>query len=366
MLHRSLFLSLVSVLSAVPAAAQWQHRFADATAQAAESGRDVLLVFTGSDWCVPCKQLHDKVLATDGFLAGAATDFVLVELDYPRKKGGQEEWLVEQNNTLRDRYQPNGYPTVMLVDPAGQPFASFTGYRGEAADAYLKKLEDARQLRVTRDELFARAAAASGLERATLLREALEKLGGVSTFYTAELAEALRLEAEAELGPRQLAERYLQDRRVAAYGVEKDREQFRRHAPALTDDERARLERQITDREFAAVVGGRDLLSLDVESAEFDEVVTRVLALHFRSGRWPIGSTGNRSLLTVMRWADHRRDIELFARCIEDMREVRKILAGNEEFFAWFEQRLEALRTDAEREPFADALKSRAAAKPRR
>jgi len=49
-------------------------------------GKMILVEFTGSDWCPPCKALKKNVFNTDKFKAYAKENLVLVELDFPRDK----------------------------------------------------------------------------------------------------------------------------------------------------------------------------------------------------------------------------------------------------------------------------------------
>src|SRR5947209_4624292 len=46
----------------------------------------VLMDFTGSDWCPPCKALHKNVLSSKEFEGYAQTNLVLVLVDFPRSK----------------------------------------------------------------------------------------------------------------------------------------------------------------------------------------------------------------------------------------------------------------------------------------
>ena len=57
-----------------------------AVEQAKEQDKDLLLLFTGSDWCPPCKMLEEEVFSQQEFLDGVSEDFVLVMLDFPKNK----------------------------------------------------------------------------------------------------------------------------------------------------------------------------------------------------------------------------------------------------------------------------------------
>ncbi|HKD37266.1 MAG TPA: thioredoxin family protein, partial [Pirellulales bacterium] len=59
----------------------WLTNLDTAKQTAAASGKDLFIVFTGSNWCGHCMTLDREDLNTDEF-AAVAGDFVLVRLDY--------------------------------------------------------------------------------------------------------------------------------------------------------------------------------------------------------------------------------------------------------------------------------------------
>src|SRR3954468_21917358 len=59
----------------------WFAEMPPALAQAKQTGLDMLIDFGGSDWCVPCKWLKEKILTKREFIEPAAKHFVLVDID---------------------------------------------------------------------------------------------------------------------------------------------------------------------------------------------------------------------------------------------------------------------------------------------
>ena len=117
----------------------WHTDLAAAKVQAAKEGKQLLLEFTGSDWCFYCQKLDDEVLSTEAF-ADHAQHFVLVRLDYPQKKilPAAEK---RQNETLEAQFKIEGFPTVILCDAAGHELHRATGYDPEQGPkAYLLEL----------------------------------------------------------------------------------------------------------------------------------------------------------------------------------------------------------------------------------
>lgn len=120
--------------------AEWMHDYDQALASAAEQNRPVLLNFTGSDWCPPCMMLKREVFDDNLFANYAGQRLVLVELDYPRSVEQSDE-LIEQNQRLQQRYQIEGFPTLILLDPAGNELRRHVGYMPGGTRAFVRWLE---------------------------------------------------------------------------------------------------------------------------------------------------------------------------------------------------------------------------------
>ncbi|MBK8975917.1 MAG: thioredoxin family protein [Planctomycetes bacterium] len=167
--------------TAIPLLAQhgdgWTSDVPAARASAAEHGRDVLLVFTGSDWCSPCIRLAAEVWSRPEFVEAARERYELVIVDNPR---GEDVISAEQrqaNDALHALFAVNSWPTVVLTDAEGRPFARTKDYRAGGPAAWLEHLAELQRNRAERDRLFAAAAAVEGVERARLLDQGLRACG---------------------------------------------------------------------------------------------------------------------------------------------------------------------------------------------
>ena len=133
-------LVLLGAISTAFAEATWLTNFEEAKKVAIKEGKPMLLDFTGSDWCPPCKALHKSVFSTEEFAKEAAGKYVLVELDFPRSKQIAPE-VKAQNSELQKKYAITGYPTVLLVDAkTGEVFGRTVGFGGWTPRQYLDKL----------------------------------------------------------------------------------------------------------------------------------------------------------------------------------------------------------------------------------
>lgn len=151
----------------------WTVSLKEATSTAAAEEKDILMEFTGSDWCPPCKALYKNVISTDYFAQEAPQDFVLLLLDSPRDKSHQTEAEIAQYKELSGKYNIEGVPTIILSDTKGRPYAKMVGYSGDSPEKYVETLQGHKDKRVARDAAFAKAENATGAERAKFLDEAL-------------------------------------------------------------------------------------------------------------------------------------------------------------------------------------------------
>lgn len=97
-----------------------------AKSRARQENKAILLNFTGSDWCGWCKKLKAEVFDQAEFESYAAQNLILVEVDFPHSKpitAGQRE----ANEQLAVTYKVKGYPTLIVLNAAGEQVGE-TGY----------------------------------------------------------------------------------------------------------------------------------------------------------------------------------------------------------------------------------------------
>ena len=110
------------------------------TAQA--ENKQILIDFTGSDWCVWCKKLSKEVFNTEEFKSFADKNLVLLYLDFPQSlKLPQEQ--VNHNQIIAQLLGVKGYPSIWLLDSDYSPLL-VTGYREGGAEEYIRHLSEDR------------------------------------------------------------------------------------------------------------------------------------------------------------------------------------------------------------------------------
>ncbi len=125
-------------------ASAWLTEFDQARALATEKNRPILMNFTGSDWCPPCKQLKNDILSTKQFAKFADEELVLLELDFPQRTP-QPDKLKQQNEELSETFKIEGFPTLVLLDSQGNELARNVGYMPGGPKRFVEWAEAAQQ-----------------------------------------------------------------------------------------------------------------------------------------------------------------------------------------------------------------------------
>lgn len=118
----------------------WTVNFEFAKKIAKEKDLNLLLLFTGSDWCVWCKKLNEEVFSQEAFQQEVVKMFVPVKFDFPSSFKFPKE-IEDGYAAERDKYGVRGYPTVVLTDCDGNAFA-VCGYQPGGAEGYITLLNN--------------------------------------------------------------------------------------------------------------------------------------------------------------------------------------------------------------------------------
>jgi thiol-disulfide isomerase/thioredoxin len=186
--------------------ALWLDDYDTAVKVGKREGKDLLVNFTGSDWCPWCKKLDAEVLAKPEFTAAVSQHFVLLTLDYPRSPQLQARLPNPKRNAqIQSRYAVTEFPTVILMTTKGDAYAR-TGYRKGGWKPYSAHLDQLRtrnrkQMRAAH-ELAGAFAASKGPERFVLLQAGLRQMSRfpIDAPY-ADVLIPLAREAAAPEGP---------------------------------------------------------------------------------------------------------------------------------------------------------------------
>ncbi|ALL07026.1 thiol-disulfide isomerase [Pedobacter sp. PACM 27299] len=136
-------LLLIFFLGIIPSTLIWNENFNEAQQQAKTSHKQILINFSGSDWCGPCIRLRKEILESEVFEAYAKENLVLVRADFPRQKKNQlPAAQIKKNESLAEQYNPEGkFPYTILLDENGKILKSWDGYPNVAAEKFVSEIK---------------------------------------------------------------------------------------------------------------------------------------------------------------------------------------------------------------------------------
>jgi len=123
-------------------AQEWRTDWDTAKVETEQANKKLILVFSGSDWCIPCIKLEKEIWENSSFIQYAEQHYVLFRADFPkRKKNKLPETIQQLNDRLASEYNPKGYfPLVVVLDTQGKVKGQL-GYEKLTPEAYIALIE---------------------------------------------------------------------------------------------------------------------------------------------------------------------------------------------------------------------------------
>lgn len=178
----------------------WMTDFAAATAKAKAENKDLLIDFTGSDWCGWCIKLDAEVFSHDEFQQAAQKNFVLVKVDIRQDKSNMSKELIAQNDGLVFRFGISNFPTLLMMDSQTNVYDMLSyqkGGPGPFNEAMTAKRKKAQGFKAS----LAMAAKKQGLERARAIDDGLSALPESIMHLNFELMkQVITLDADGAAG----------------------------------------------------------------------------------------------------------------------------------------------------------------------
>jgi thiol:disulfide interchange protein DsbD len=110
----------------------WQH-YNSQVASASLSGNKKVIIDFYADWCIPCKELDANTFSDEKVIT-ASSEFVAMKADMTKSLSPEVE-------TLRNKYNIVGVPTVIIINSKGEEVQRLTGFVNAAE--FLKLLQSA-------------------------------------------------------------------------------------------------------------------------------------------------------------------------------------------------------------------------------
>ena len=187
----------------------WIRDLDTAKKEATASQKDLLIVFTGHGWCLHCEHLDREVFQQAAFVEPAKRDYVFVELDFTFTDTPEEKAREGRYRKLQEKYLVHSFPTVVLADAEGVPYAIQSGYaKGTGVAKSLVMMRLAQATKSQRDKSFNQAASLAGVERAEHLHKGIQSVAGflgsiddrgddpVLVFYQAQVQDILKTDTD--------------------------------------------------------------------------------------------------------------------------------------------------------------------------
>jgi thioredoxin-related protein len=133
-------LLLFGLLHAAAQDAPWLSDYKAAVAQAKADHKNILMDFTGSDWCPWCIKMDKEVLDTKEFKTYAGKNLILMLVDFPQSKQLPQK-VQDQNADLQKKFSADGFPTFVLTDPDGKVLGQQVGYLEGGPSAFITMLD---------------------------------------------------------------------------------------------------------------------------------------------------------------------------------------------------------------------------------
>jgi len=123
-------------------AQEWRTDWDTAKVEAEKANKKLILVFSGSDWCIPCIKLEKEIWENSSFIQYAEQYYVLFRADFPkRKKNKLPETIQQLNDSLASEYNPKGYfPLIVVLNSKGKVKGQL-GYEKVTPEDYIGLIE---------------------------------------------------------------------------------------------------------------------------------------------------------------------------------------------------------------------------------
>lgn len=134
---------IIALLFAISITFGQQTSFTSAIETAKTENKNVLLYFSGSDWCAPCVKFKKFIINTPEFQTFATENLIIYNADFPRlsknKLTKEEE---KENETLADKYNSKGvFPLILLLDSEGNVIKKWEEFPKETVEEFIAKLK---------------------------------------------------------------------------------------------------------------------------------------------------------------------------------------------------------------------------------
>ncbi|MFK5877910.1 MAG: thioredoxin family protein [Flavobacteriaceae bacterium] len=118
----------------------WITDFSKAKEFSASQHKNIMLVFSGSDWCGTCIKMENQIWKSNGFVTYSDKHLILLKVDFPKKKKNRlSDELQAHNDKLAETYQAK-FPLVVILDSDGKVLDSFGFIKDFTPQDYINRI----------------------------------------------------------------------------------------------------------------------------------------------------------------------------------------------------------------------------------
>lgn len=138
---KKIFISIILFVTSLGFSQDWNYNFEEAKKLASEQDKNIIIVFSGSDWCAPCIKLDKNIWQSDAFKKEAGDNWIIVKADFPRKKANTlSKEQTEHNKKLAEKFNLEGsFPLVVVLDKTGKVLGKM-GFKNVSPEEYIKMI----------------------------------------------------------------------------------------------------------------------------------------------------------------------------------------------------------------------------------
>lgn len=128
--------------SNLPKRAKWHHSYKKALEESQKTQRPIMLLFTGEEWCRPCKYLERKVFMKNEFHDWALKNVILAKIDLSREFKPTVFNIFERkkHEELLEKFRMRTIPTAIILSPGEQPLGILR-FSGQTAREYVSGVQ---------------------------------------------------------------------------------------------------------------------------------------------------------------------------------------------------------------------------------
>ncbi len=106
----------------------WLTDYDTALAKAEKEDKNILVYFTGSDWCPPCKMLKKDLFETTAF-QDISNDFIMLYIDMPMNRDLISDEQLRHNKDVSSKHNRKGaVPLLTILNAKGKELDAYSGY----------------------------------------------------------------------------------------------------------------------------------------------------------------------------------------------------------------------------------------------